>query len=87
MMQEWTVQCNTEVKYGHILVVIMVYLQKGGFRNDRLNIFCVFILYANNVYCYQPKCFQHIIKVICYHLHFSVLVAKVRISATESDTP
>lgn len=24
MVQEWTVQCNTEVKYGHILVVIMI---------------------------------------------------------------
>lgn len=45
-------------KYGHILVVIMVYLQKGvsEFRHY-ITIFCVFILYANNVYCSRPKCY------------------------------
>ncbi len=55
LVQEWTVQCNTEVKYGQILV-----------KNKRLYIFCVFILYANNVYCSKPKRYQCIIKVIYY---------------------
>lgn len=41
-------QCNTEVKYGHILVVIMVYLhKKRGFKKKILYIFtCMQFMYV-----------------------------------------
>lgn len=70
-VQEWSVQCNTEGKYGQILVVTVVYLQKRGFKKtDCINIFCVFILYANIVCCSEPKSYQCIIKVLCYMFYW-----------------
>lgn len=54
-MQGQPVQSNTEVMFGQIVMVNVVYLQKGGGlkKKIRLDIFCVFILYADNVYCSQ----------------------------------
>lgn len=76
MVQGWTVQCNTEVKYGQIFGGRHGIFANRRFKNERLYIFCVFILYANNVYCSQPQCFQCIIRITCYffcwHLEFSV---------------
>lgn len=46
-VQEWSVQCNTEGKYGQILVVIVVYLQIWGFEKNRL---------YKYFQCFHPVC-------------------------------
>lgn len=87
MMQGRTVQCNTEVTRwpsfgGHHGI-------KGGVskKRERLYIFCVFILYANNVYCSRPKMqsvhYQSNLLPVLLTSAIFCSVAKVGISATD----
>lgn len=76
-MQQRAVQYNTEVKYGHFLVVIVAFLQKKGDSKARDCIFSVFlscmqvmyiVLNVNAIIHYQSNVL-HVLLVsmtICY---------------------